>query len=140
LVSGVGLPIVVVDCAEWSTVGGVGLGFRGVRLITFQVSEERILGAISKVGLAVNRDKMGKTIIEGVPEVADPTSFITRHLEAVDIGSEIPGDVSLWISQVGSVLILRGKYLPLGRWATVVGEIISRVTSGVRAILVEIRS
>lgn len=92
------LPVCGVHRTEWSTVGGIGLDFCGVGLIAFQVSEERPLRAVGEVGLTVDRDEVSQTVVEGVPEVADATGFVTRHLEAVDVGSEVSGWVSSCIA------------------------------------------
>ena len=102
LVSRIGFPIIVVDRTKWSTIGGEGLDFRWMGLITFKVSEERIFRAVGIVGLAVNGDKVGKTVIEGIPEISNTTSFIARHLEAIDVGSKVSSDVSFCTYKVVS--------------------------------------
>lgn len=94
LVLSVGLGIAhVSDSAKWPGIGNEGLALLGRGLATLQVAGERPLGAVGKIGLAVKRDEMGKTVVERVPHVAHAAGLSTGHAEAVLVGSEVPGHV-----------------------------------------------
>lgn len=77
------------NAAEGTAVSDVGLRLRGVSLVAGEILGERPLGAVGVVGFSVHRDKVGETVVEGVPEVADTAGLLTGHAETVLVGSEV---------------------------------------------------
>ena len=91
LVLSIGSDVLVaaINSTKWPTVGNIGLAFRGVGLITREVSYKGILRAIGEVGLTVHSDKVGKTVVKGVPKVTYTASFGSWHSEAVLVGRKV---------------------------------------------------
>lgn len=96
LILGIGLVVVVVamHSTKWSTISHVGLVSRGQCLVALDVPCEGPLRTTGIIGFAVDGDKVSKTVVEGVPEIANTASFGSRHTETVLVGSEVSVVVS----------------------------------------------
>ena len=44
---------------------------------------------MSEVGLSINRDKVGHSVVELIPEITNSIRLIARHTEVVDIAGEV---------------------------------------------------
>lgn len=85
---------IVADTAKWTTIGDVSFIFLRVSLIPTEVASERPFGAVDKVGLTIESNEVGQTVVEGIPEVANTTGFITGVPETMLISSEVSTQVS----------------------------------------------
>lgn len=90
LVGLVVLPLVVGDLAKGAGVGDEGLVLRRQGLAAGQVAQEGILGRVGIVRLAVDRDEVSQSIVEGIPEVAHASRLGARHAETVLVGGKVP--------------------------------------------------
>lgn len=89
-----GVLVGAIDGAKWSTIGNVCLVGLGRGLVSSEICNKRKLRAVGKIGLTVYGDKVGKTVIKGVPKVPHATSFASWHSETVLISRKISVIVS----------------------------------------------
>ena len=64
----------------------------GIRAASFV----RRLETGGEISFAIEYDKVGKAIVEGVPEVAEATGFIRGHAEVVNCGMERDSFMKRW--------------------------------------------
>jgi hypothetical protein len=107
--------VAAINSTKWPTVGNICLAFRGVGLIAREVSYEGILRAIGEVGLAIQGDKVGKTVVKGVPKVAYTASFGSWHSETVLVGRKVSDIVREKKSVMKNVIAMEGRILTSGR-------------------------
>lgn len=93
LVRGVVVNLVVLNLAKGARVGDKGLRCRGVRLVGIvalgNVARKGPLGTVGEIGLAIQRDEVRGTNVEGVPETGDAARLLARGAEAVLVGRKV---------------------------------------------------
>lgn len=82
------------------------------------------LGGVGKVGLAVERDEVGQTIVERVPEIADTAALGTGRTESVLESCKVAGKM---LAPSSRLLSRSGEDLPLRGRAAVVRQVGGRV-------------
>jgi hypothetical protein len=89
LISLVIFPVVAINATERTAVCDEGLSLGRESLVALDITDKRPLGTVCKVCLGVDADEVGKTIVEGVPEVTNTTTLDSGHAESMLEGCEV---------------------------------------------------